>query len=231
MDSDLGSDLFHEFLHWYHALRDPRRYYDEIFGFFLPVEQAVRKHPICQGIWNCDSNTTDEEILCSIKAWHTHEYNDGNCLDLEELRTIIGTKEQKYFFQDEDGFFIGTFANGDELSENLYRRFANLPCRVGYQAFNYYEDKSVIERCVALTNLTGLSKRQPKWDFLAKKAATWDCLMSSYYDSHNEKGIGKMRIPYSKITNITRRGVIKAITDNISRAVSWVVEGVRALLS
>jgi hypothetical protein len=230
MATNLDASLFHELLHWYHALRAPRRYYDEAFGFFLPIEQTVRQHPICQAIWDCDSDTTDDEILCSVKAWHTHTEDTGDYLDLEELRTIVGAKEQQSFFPDNEGFFISIFANGDELSENLYRRFAKLPYRFGYKAFNYYEDRAVVEHCVDFTALTALPKQHVTWDFLAKEAATWDCLMSAHRDSFNEKGIGEMRIPYRAITNVTKKGVIQTITDSVFRVISWVTDGVKALL-
>ncbi|MDR0633045.1 MAG: hypothetical protein LBF84_02805 [Holosporales bacterium] len=214
MESDANADLFHELLHWYHALRAPQRYYDEVFGLYRPIEHTIRTHPICRTIWNCDQDTTDSEILCSAKAWHTHVCNDCTVLDLEELRTIIGVKEQTSIIQSAEGAFLNTFVNGDELSENLFRRFANLPYRIGYQAFNYYEDRTVVERCVALAQ----SSSSTTWNFLAKNAAWWDCSMSAYADLSNEKGIGKMEIPYKKSAT---KGIFSTIISDVYYIFKW----------
>jgi hypothetical protein len=211
MSSDINADLFHELLHWYHAMRNPVRYYDEKLGFQMPIVQIVRKSPFCQTIWDCNTSTADDEILCSTSVWNTNTCDDVKYLDLEELRTILGTKKQNTFFEDSLGIKIATFLEGDELNENLYRKFANLPFRFGYSTFNYYEDRSVIDGCFSRVN--DLYADQP-WNFLAKESH-WNNLLSSYEDSTEKMGIGNCRIPTTQLTYKGIVGTLKKYSKNI----------------
>ncbi|MDR3285367.1 MAG: hypothetical protein LBS83_01640 [Holosporales bacterium] len=150
MQSNINVDLFHEFLHWYHALRNPIRYYGEKSGFEMPMENLIRTHPFCRSFWGINEETSRSTLLKAIQIWNEHQ--EENFMDLEEIRTIIGFDKQNNYFEDSFGNYIPIFDKGDELSENFYRKVANLPFRFGHNSFNFSENRSVVERCLSWVN-------------------------------------------------------------------------------
>jgi hypothetical protein len=148
--SNINVDLFHELLHWFHALRNPIRYFDEKFGFELPIEDLIRQHPFCSFLWGISRDTPQRDLLGAIRTWNEHS-NEGY-FDLEEVRTIIGFAPQNSSFTDSWHNVIATFEPGDELSENLYRRSVGLPFRFGHSCVSTIEKRSTVERCFAWVN-------------------------------------------------------------------------------
>lgn len=192
MNSNIEVDLFHELLHWYHALRHPLRYYDEKLGFEIDLISAIKELPICKSIWKSSKNSSDEEITNNIKIWKTVEYDEDIFFDLEEIRTIVGINKHCENCKDIYNCYIESFLNGDELCENMYRCSVNLPLRCGYKKFNFYEDKSVIE--LYKENIDNFIDSS-NWDFLSKEQSSWDQMLSPYDHERSHKCIGSCKIP------------------------------------
>ena len=129
--------LFHEMLHWFHHLRNPKRNYLETnTNKTLHFNDTV----ISQYYWH--------GIDCCILAWNTnnennyaHIWSSGflSHLDFEEMRTLLGMPHNSN---------IANYLNGDDLSENLYRMCTGMPLRFGYEGRNFYEDRKVIDRVI-----------------------------------------------------------------------------------
>lgn len=142
---DVG--LFHEMLHWYHYLRNKRRYTDEgtarnasvkLNGFVKGTQD------ICIDIgryyWdqnrnnNNDNDDLNDRWRTSARPWLA-EYNLGYCIDFEEIRTILGSH-----------ITVKDYIEGDDLSENLYRSAQNCYMRFWHTDTPYYEDNDVINQ-------------------------------------------------------------------------------------
>jgi hypothetical protein len=163
--SDIG--LFHEMLHWFHSLRDYKRYCLDGHGAYDRQEFANLITPagaIINGVYQIGAMAYQIDIA-------SHHYNgiapadngrrqvsarpwDG---DYEEMRTILGVPV---------GYSAMHFKNGDDLSENLYRlsKANNIDrnIRFGHVALNprgtdagliignhaYFEDQNVINNYI-----------------------------------------------------------------------------------
>jgi hypothetical protein len=124
--------IFHEMIHWFHHLRNPKRYYEEInsgdtksFNSMLPIHQYY-----WDGIAIGQTNQNYKRI------WSAGNFNAH--LDFEEMRNLLGMPHD----------FVQNCLRGDDLSENLYRINRGLPLRFGYSGTSFYEDKRVIDRVI-----------------------------------------------------------------------------------
>jgi len=164
--SDIG--LFHEMLHWFHFLRDTKRYSLDscctyLKGYFsediepgnsIYYQSSVSLSPPMKGkYYNSDVYIIDianhhyKVTYKDNKQKETSSRPWGN--DYEELRTILGSVNS-----------CKSFRPGDELSENLYRlskknsgmRFGHV-CLADSKIYNppldvrhaYFEDTQVVE--------------------------------------------------------------------------------------
>ena len=115
---DVG--LFHEMLHWFHALREIKRF-------------RIEK--------NIDSKTNDEDIFKStmhmedekIILWYgeKNKSDDELAVKMEEFRTIMGYTV-KVTKNSEEIYVPDEAQNGDDLCENLYRICVGQKLRYGH---------------------------------------------------------------------------------------------------
>lgn len=129
--------IFHEMLHWFHHLRNPKRNYLEInANKTLHFNNTIISQYYWHGIDRC------------VLAWNVNKENNyihiwssgfPNHLDFEEMRTILGMPHNSNTIN---------YLNGDDLSENLYRVCKGLPLRFGYNGQSFYEDRKVINRVI-----------------------------------------------------------------------------------
>jgi hypothetical protein len=108
------------------------------------------EYQFCTNLWNFSYDTPHAEILSNARIWAVE--NNSDKLNIEEIRTIIGTKPQKAIFSDLSGNTIDVFDDGDELSENLYRAFENLPLRFGYGNYECTAKKAVVNNALEWVN-------------------------------------------------------------------------------
>jgi len=150
---NIDCDLFHEILHWFHCLRDCKRYNLDVEKFNcndFPKSFKIGSNIVVPGtyedktkydidiahyyyrdVWNQLSTDVAMKKI-SARVW-TPSY--------EEMRTILGVPDK----------YSKHFKNGDDLSENLYRLSSNQPIRFGHvklKAHQYFEDASVIEKYI-----------------------------------------------------------------------------------
>lgn len=123
----LNVSLFHELIHWFHYLRDPNR--------VLQDKNLNDKHfednVLSRYYFNASAaNDTGKTVSESI--WHAK-----GKLSFEEMRTILGASPN-----------LGqeNYKQGDDLSENLYRKNIGIPLRYGYTKHTFYEDNEVIDK-------------------------------------------------------------------------------------
>jgi len=117
-----SSSLFHEMLHWYHLLRCKYRYISE---------HAVQESYIDKLMYSLKSNIFAIHFL---KSWFPGRNRDN--VNFEEMRTIIGAHPHggdymNPYVIDKNFHWFG-FLNGDELSENLYRKSLGLTLRTAH---------------------------------------------------------------------------------------------------
>lgn len=123
--------LFHEMLHWFHWLRNPQRFRDEI-----AAEGTTS---------SCDNYIARAylgDIISSDKEWESEE---PGCISCEEIRTILGSPNiievragEQMLLPDGSGTVnnspdsLKCYCNGDDLSENAYRASLRLFMRWGH---------------------------------------------------------------------------------------------------
>lgn len=121
-DLERSSALFHEMLHWYHLLRCKYRY---------ASEHAVQDSYIDNFMYRLKN---DIFAISRLK-----QYFSGQAIgvvNFEEMRTIIGAHPHGSDYMkpcviDKNFYWLG-FLNGDELSENLYRKSWQLDLRTAH---------------------------------------------------------------------------------------------------
>ena len=103
--------LFHEMLHWFHTLRNPKRKKRETEVKSLPADY---QSDII--LLKSKENGTDE-----LKMW-IYEIEFGSskklAIEMEEFHTIMGYVPNIYFKTGN----LKAILYGDDLSENLYRK-------------------------------------------------------------------------------------------------------------
>lgn len=126
--SPISCSLFHEMLHWFHYLRDPKRHITECDH--LPIARRVRRglgihkdchHALIAYYWG--SQTPNKENV-NIQ-WS----------NVEEMRTIIGSSRN-----------IKKYSEGDDLSESLYRKCIKEYIRFGHCRNNFNENIEVLNK-------------------------------------------------------------------------------------
>lgn len=141
---DVG--LLHELIHWYHFLRDPKRYAKEynaengavkIYGKKLGEEGIAI--PIGSYYW--PQQELSDKWRWSAVPWVVLCGNNL-VVDFEEIRTILGSHTS-----------ISKYLAGDDISENLYRSCIGEPLRFGHAGVAFYEDKSVIDKVYSTCNV------------------------------------------------------------------------------
>ena len=129
--------IFHELCHWFHFLRNPKRY---------NLEKTAGNNTIkINGLKN--DGTVEIYLARSIygeiydkesdkRKWRVSAlpWRDGNHVHFEELRNIIGSSNQ-----------VEGYLEGDDLSENLYRLSIGYPLRFGLSNEIYRESLTVVE--------------------------------------------------------------------------------------
>lgn len=127
--------LFHELVHWYHAIRNYERYIEELTQ---DRTQVINK---CIGALYYNNDDNDEKA-----HWLTN-YKGNEIISFEDMRTIFGMHSES------EGYF-----EGDDLSENLYRAFWKRPLRYGHKQENIFSVKSCIVEKVENTASKALAK-------------------------------------------------------------------------
>lgn len=158
----MAISIGHEWLHWFHALRNPERFEKDrsgnrgASGFFL--SDGTISSFVFAGLYDTKeedfearktrsmspwTGTSAQLFLCGIKEFYSHE----------EHLTVCGAAIERI---DHKKFFWG-----DELSENRlivsYNRLhaAQLAIRAGHSNFPFFEDERVIKsicRCCEFPN-------------------------------------------------------------------------------
>ncbi|MDR0678272.1 MAG: hypothetical protein LBF44_01900 [Holosporaceae bacterium] len=134
--------LLHEMIHWFHYLKDPDRYKKEVSFVESSQNDKISNNDICRYYWSELSKLTAQKDEVGVqllkKIWSLNGFAlSGN---FEEIRTILGMTQN-----------VRGYQNGDDISENLYRRERHFPLRYGYNVGRLWEDKSVIDK-IALDN-------------------------------------------------------------------------------
>ncbi|MDR0580803.1 MAG: hypothetical protein LBG04_01655 [Holosporaceae bacterium] len=121
--------LFHEMIHWFHALRYYGRYDTEIVAKRYRGED--RKSNFIDFYFGRELDLLHLNPAAPFNLWTgTGFVNDSEEIDLEEMRTILGINENitqgvnRRTYQslcNSNNQQYGSYLNGDELSENLYR--------------------------------------------------------------------------------------------------------------
>lgn len=128
-ESSIDISLFHEMTHWYHYLRDPRRYGDECEA------NNLQQHCLGTYYWSelGDQPEWNEERRKISETYWTN---------FEEIRTILGATNP---------ITNNGYREGDDLSENLYRMCVGYPIRFGHSNVPFYEDVRVINKAINVT--------------------------------------------------------------------------------
>ena len=137
-EASLDISLFHEMLHWYHALRDTDRSTNEsnYDGYYSLVN-----HPFGNYYWDgLDLTEQEAKRAISERPWKVEMPASGSeryVVSFEEMRTILGVPNAEG----------QTYRAGDDLSENLYRVCLGSPLCFGYTT-DFYEDNNVVEKVI-----------------------------------------------------------------------------------
>jgi len=159
-------NIFHEFVHWFHKLRDIGRYNEECNTEGLYPN--VLTHPIGEYYWNnLDGKSSTARIDYSYFNWR----NDQGYPSFEDIRTILGSYRSNV-----------QYVNGDDLSENLYRMNTGRLIRFGHQNLMFYEDRKVVNRVInsCITSYVDYNH--------------CDDIDFNFNDSNNILGMGNLRI-------------------------------------
>ncbi|MDR0677227.1 MAG: hypothetical protein LBF57_00935 [Holosporaceae bacterium] len=119
---DTAESLFHEFLHWYHWLRDAERLVKEENNSDVPLK-------IDQGIGELYFKWTrisDSARRLATVPWLSEK---NKTVHLEEVRTILGSSADD-----------PNYLEGDDLSENTFRlsiQYPRMQIRFGHSTFPY----------------------------------------------------------------------------------------------
>ena len=109
---DVG--LFHEMLHWFHSLRDPKRKGDEL----------------TTKVDDLSTVTMDDE---NLELWSSQNAEGKYIIKMEEFRTIMGYRIKVSKKDSEEILYdMQEPINGDDLCENLYRRCVGQKLRYGH---------------------------------------------------------------------------------------------------
>jgi hypothetical protein len=131
--------FFHEGVHWYNFLRAPMRFELEAEGY-----KDIRKITLRDvHFWRGTSGDDRRERASSL-PWTL-----GGVLHLQEIKTVLGSGQGGRFHS---GAGIpgrySVFLNGDDMSENAFRKGLGMPIRgayvIGFEPF--YEDSFVVGR-------------------------------------------------------------------------------------
>jgi hypothetical protein len=153
-DYPLHCSLFHEFLHWYHTLRNPFRMLTEYQGLYYDQHAVLPSVLFSIEHFNAISQTAD-----IVKGWIR---SLDNKIELEEIRTILGGyKLDKY---------IITLLIDDFLSENVYRCYLGLRMRWGHVNMSQNFGTSVpagieYSRNIAFKCCRDITDAKRKWDW------------------------------------------------------------------
>jgi hypothetical protein len=134
--------LFHELLHWFHFLLDPKRYLggadsaikNSDLGNIVTVDgnTIVIGHYYYGALRNVYDSEEEEKAEVSAKTWY-----GSNNINYEEMLTILGgPPKDSYVFNNS----ITNYHEGDDLSENLFRLSLGLKMRFGHSCFAFFED-------------------------------------------------------------------------------------------
>lgn len=132
-------DLFHEFIHWYHSLRDTLRMSNDLNseGLFKLYERIGSVY------YPWTKIVSDQQRKLAAVPWHSR-YDRIISVNFEEMRTILGTDSS-----------CPKYLEGDDISENLFalsRSYAigSLLCmiRFGHKDFSYVEHAHSVERTI-----------------------------------------------------------------------------------
>jgi hypothetical protein len=108
--------LYHELLHWYHALRAPGRMLVEYNGIKKTDDGSTIRgteiHPLFRHY-----HGTLEAASVGVNIWTSSK---GTIVSTEELRTIMGASPGS-----------ALYLQGDDMCENLYRCSIGFPLRIG----------------------------------------------------------------------------------------------------
>ena len=115
---DIG--LFHEMLHWFHALRDINRH---------GIEKNINSETNNKNIFNSNMHMEDEKV----DLWYgkKSKCDDELVIKMEEFRTIMGYTV-KVIKGSEVIYETKAPVNGDDLCENLYRICVGQKLRYGH---------------------------------------------------------------------------------------------------
>jgi hypothetical protein len=131
----LDVSLFHEMLHWYHRLRTPQRQIDEenIGQPLVDRDLHLDDYSLGQYYWANIEMQPDQRTI-SEYAWR---FNPTPNASFEEMRTILGVYSD-----------IEEYKEGDDISENLYRKNKGIPLRYGHiiAKNGFYEDNRIIDK-------------------------------------------------------------------------------------
>ncbi len=145
-NSSIDISLFHEMTHWYHYLRNPKRYDDECTGNNLNLQNYYLGTYYWSGLDNCVTQWNTNRRKISQEAWSDRSITRYRVI-FEEIRTILGVpcggNIQRY---------NGDYKNGDDLCENLYRIDIGAPLRFGHSFEKFYEDRKVINKVLNAAN-------------------------------------------------------------------------------
>jgi hypothetical protein len=180
--------LFHEMLHWYHALRDIARHDEEKDSFAGTA--ALTDSKLGKYYWGTDQSASWKisaiPWVSKIKVPREEEMLVVNC---EEIRTILGSCRD-----------VPGYLEGDDLSENLYRLSRGGYLRFGHTLIRFYEDKDVIEKAIEVCKKSASSysidkslPQEPQL-FPIRNLSTKERPMLPYGSSFNESGIGSCEI-------------------------------------
>lgn len=136
--SALHINLVHEFIHWFHCLRDISRQTRELMQYKL-LDHSIGKY-YWADLADPKDQTTNEKIIHSNYCWRSSA--DDACTDFEELRTILGSSPI---------ITNSEYLEGDDLSENSYRQECCEMLRFGHASRgvmfgDFFEDSRVIKK-------------------------------------------------------------------------------------
>jgi hypothetical protein len=171
-NSNYDTDVFHEMIHWFHALREPiRNSVEKLETSIFTHYDNIAKHYF----ENLEGYEDDGRKDVASRVWHHI---------LEEFRTIMGAPQNNDYLE------------GDDICENLYRMYISAPIRYGHGNIPFYEDGCVIDAYWDI--LIGHCEKYdiPKndidnyWNIIDKRRyEVRDGIYDINYDE-NEKGIG-----------------------------------------
>ena len=128
----LDVSLFHELTHWFHFLKNQKRYHSEVSNKNL-LESNMGKY-----YWNdfIDNKNDSEEYITGVQWRGSMTGKRPACP--EEIRNILGMPLES-----------SNFENGDDLSENTYRKELNLPLRFGHRNIGFIESEEAIKKVLS----------------------------------------------------------------------------------